>query len=118
MSDSTHIHTQLKTRLAFCQSASICADCFILPMFDFSVQFATFDILSDEEVRQGLKKFSNWPTYPQLYANGQLIGGLDIVKVRTLCYNTACETLSWYTHQELKEAGELEATLSSTTDHN
>ena len=33
------------------------------------------------QVRQGLKKFSNWPTYPQLYANGELIGGLDIVKV-------------------------------------
>ena len=47
----------------------------------FSVKFGTFDILSDEEVRQGLKKFSNWPTYPQLYVNGQLIGGLDIVKV-------------------------------------
>lgn len=31
----------------------------------------------------GLKVYSNWPTYPQLYANGELIGGLDIVKVRT-----------------------------------
>ena len=36
------------------------------------------------QVRQGLKKFSNWPTYPQLYVNGELIGGLDIVKVRGL----------------------------------
>ena len=44
------------------------------------VQFGTFDILTDEEVRQGLKKFSNWPTYPQLYADGALLGGLDIVK--------------------------------------
>ncbi|KAM4704214.1 glutaredoxin-3 [Rhinophrynus dorsalis] len=44
------------------------------------VQFSGFDILSDEEVRQGLKTFSNWPTYPQLYINGELIGGLDIVK--------------------------------------
>ena len=34
------------------------------------VAFGTFDILSDEEVRQGLKEFSNWPTYPQLYAKG------------------------------------------------
>ncbi|XP_075072129.1 glutaredoxin-3 [Mixophyes fleayi] len=44
------------------------------------IQFSSFDILSDEEVRQGLKTFSNWPTYPQLYINGELVGGLDIVK--------------------------------------
>uniref|UniRef100_A0A1B0GS58 Glutaredoxin 3 n=1 Tax=Mus musculus TaxID=10090 RepID=A0A1B0GS58_MOUSE len=46
------------------------------------VEYETFDILEDEEVRQGLKTFSNWPTYPQLYVRGDLVGGLDIVKVR------------------------------------
>ncbi|XP_060526703.1 glutaredoxin-3 [Cylas formicarius] len=44
------------------------------------VAYDTFDILTDEEVRQGLKTYSDWPTYPQLYVNGDLIGGLDIVK--------------------------------------
>ncbi|NXR66399.1 GLRX3 protein, partial [Rhadina sibilatrix] len=44
------------------------------------VDYETFDILEDEEVRQGLKSFSNWPTYPQLYVKGELVGGLDIVK--------------------------------------
>jgi len=44
------------------------------------VPFGCFDILSDDEVRQGLKKYSNWPTYPQLYVNGELQGGLDILK--------------------------------------
>lgn len=44
------------------------------------VRFGTFDILSDEEVRQGIKKFANFPTFPQLYAEGKLVGGLDIVK--------------------------------------
>lgn len=44
------------------------------------VPFGSFDILSDEDVRQGLKKHSNWPTYPQIYVNGELIGGLDILK--------------------------------------
>ncbi|GMG15598.1 unnamed protein product [Phytophthora fragariaefolia] len=44
------------------------------------IQFGTFDILNDDEVRQGLKQFSNWPTYPQLYVNGSLVGGLDILK--------------------------------------
>lgn len=58
---------------------------------EHSVQFSSFDILSDEEVRQGLKTYSNWPTYPQLYVNGELVGGLDIVK-------------------ELAESGELETT--------
>uniref|UniRef100_A0A2P2I4J9 Glutaredoxin-3-like n=1 Tax=Hirondellea gigas TaxID=1518452 RepID=A0A2P2I4J9_9CRUS len=47
---------------------------------DISVPYETFDILQDEEVRQGLKSFSNWPTYPQVYVKGELIGGLDIVK--------------------------------------
>ncbi|CAP38574.1 Protein CBR-GLRX-3 [Caenorhabditis briggsae] len=46
--------------------------------------FHTFDILEDEEVRQGLKEFSNWPTYPQLYLDGELIGGLDVVKEELL----------------------------------
>lgn len=44
------------------------------------MKYETFDILSDEEVRQGLKTFSDWPTYPQVYVNGELQGGLDIIK--------------------------------------
>jgi Grx4 family monothiol glutaredoxin len=44
------------------------------------VAYDAMDILSDEEVRQGLKEYSDWPTYPQLYVNGELLGGLDIVK--------------------------------------
>lgn len=47
-----------------------------------NIQFSSFDVFSDEEVRQGLKTYSNWPTYPQLYVSGELIGGLDIIKVR------------------------------------
>lgn len=45
-----------------------------------NAKYETFDILQDWDVREGLKKFSNWPTYPQLYINGELIGGLDILK--------------------------------------
>jgi len=44
------------------------------------VKYSTFDILTDNEVRQGLKEYSNWPTYPQLYVKGELIGGLDIIR--------------------------------------
>ncbi|CDS05883.1 hypothetical protein LRAMOSA08411 [Lichtheimia ramosa] len=44
------------------------------------VKYSSFNILMDEEVRQGLKAYSNWPTYPQMYVKGELIGGLDIVK--------------------------------------
>lgn len=43
------------------------------------VPFKTFNILNDPEIRQGLKDYSNWPTYPQLYVNGKLIGGNDII---------------------------------------
>ncbi|KAJ9565874.1 hypothetical protein OSB04_001840 [Centaurea solstitialis] len=57
------------------------------------IKFGSFDILTDEEVRQGLKKFSNWPTFPQLYYKGELIGGCDIIL-------------------ELKSNGELASTLS------
>lgn len=44
------------------------------------IAFCSFDILSDEDVRQGLKTYSDWPTYPQIYCKGELIGGLDILK--------------------------------------
>lgn len=44
------------------------------------VRFGFFDILKDNAVRQGLKEYSDWPTYPQLYVNGELQGGLDIIK--------------------------------------
>lgn len=44
------------------------------------IAYETFDILTDEDVRQGLKTYSDWPTYPQVYVNGELIGGLDIIK--------------------------------------
>lgn len=44
-----------------------------------NVEFAYVDVLADPEVRSGLKSYSNWPTFPQLYINGELIGGCDIV---------------------------------------
>ena len=77
-------------------------------MKDLNASYGTFDILTDDEVRQpqksfkiirnssqvrqGLKTFSNWPTFPQLYIDGELIGGLDIIK-------------------EMLEAGELQSML-------
>lgn len=42
--------------------------------------FGTFNILGDPELREGLKEYSSWPTYPQLYIDGKLIGGADIVR--------------------------------------
>ena len=39
----------------------------------------TVNVLEDAEVRQGIKEFSNWPTIPQLYINGEFIGGSDIM---------------------------------------
>jgi len=42
--------------------------------------YATFDILSDPEIREGVKEFSSWPTIPQLYVKGEFLGGCDIVE--------------------------------------
>jgi monothiol glutaredoxin len=43
------------------------------------VPFDTFNILADPDVRQGLKEYSSWPTFPQLYVDGKFVGGCDIV---------------------------------------
>jgi Grx4 family monothiol glutaredoxin len=57
-------------------------------------KYSTFDILKDENVRQGLKTYAEWPTYPQLWVKGELIGGLDIIR-------------------EMLENGEIQAALSA-----
>jgi len=44
------------------------------------VKYGFFNILADDEVRQGLKEFADWPTFPQLWVDGELVGGLDIIK--------------------------------------
>lgn len=40
--------------------------------------FASVNVLADEEIRQGIKDYANWPTIPQLYVNGEFVGGCDI----------------------------------------
>ena len=42
-------------------------------------KFASYDVLSDPEIRQGIKDYANWPTIPQLYINGEFVGGCDIM---------------------------------------
>ncbi len=62
----------------------------LMPMCGFSnnvvqilntlaVPYETFDVLEDPEIRQGIKDYSDWPTIPQVYINGEFIGGNDIV---------------------------------------
>ncbi len=43
------------------------------------VSFETFDVLSDMEIRQGIKEYSDWPTIPQVYLKGEFLGGSDIL---------------------------------------
>jgi monothiol glutaredoxin len=43
------------------------------------IPFETFDVLSDPEIRQGIKEFSDWPTIPQVYVRGEFMGGSDIL---------------------------------------
>ena len=58
------------------------------------VEFETFDVLSDEAMRNGIKEYSNWPTIPQLYLDGEFVGGCDIV-------------IEQYQNGELQEAIEI-----------
>jgi len=58
------------------------------------VPFGSYNILADQELREGLKAYSNWPTFPQLYVDGKLVGGCDIVS-------------------EMHERGELAAVLKT-----
>ncbi len=58
------------------------------------VPFATVDVLTDPELREEIKRYSNWPTIPQVYINGKFVGGCDIVR-------------------ELYEDGELEAMVKA-----
>jgi monothiol glutaredoxin len=55
----------------------------------------TVDVLQDPEIRQGIKEFANWPTIPQLYVNGEFVGGSDIMR-------------------EMYESGELQKMLADT----
>ena len=43
-------------------------------------QFYSVNVLADQEIRQGIKEFANWPTIPQLYVNGEFVGGSDIMR--------------------------------------
>ncbi|CAI8155761.1 MAG: Glutaredoxin 4 [Prochlorococcus marinus str. MIT 9215] len=58
------------------------------------MRFETFDVLSDMEIRQGIKDFSDWPTIPQVYVNGEFYGGSDIL-------------IEMYNSGELKEKLEI-----------
>lgn len=60
------------------------------------VEFAAVNVLEDDEVREGIKQYSNWPTIPQLYVNGEFLGGSDIM-------------------MEMYENGELEKTFATTS---
>lgn len=44
----------------------------------YDVPFETVDVLADYDIREGIKQYANWPTIPQLYINGQFVGGCDI----------------------------------------
>ena len=63
------------------------------------VRYGFFNILADEEVRQGLKVYSEWPTFPQLYLKGELIGGLDIVSflstVMVMVWGSSFANVMW-----------------------
>lgn len=60
---------------------------------ELGVEYLAINVLEDNDIRQGIKEYGNWPTIPQLYVNGELLGGSDIL-------------------QEMYDAGELQSKLS------
>jgi monothiol glutaredoxin len=58
--------------------------------------YFSVNVLADDEIRQGIKEYANWPTIPQLYVNGEFVGGCDIVR-------------------EMYSSGELQKLLASQT---
>ena len=62
-----------------------------------NVPFETVDVLQDQEIRQGIKDYSDWPTVPQLYVKGEFVGGSDIM-------------------MEMFESGELQQLVGTTTE--
>ena len=46
----------------------------------FNVKYSSYNVLDDNDLREGIKKFSNWPTIPQIYINNEFIGGSDILR--------------------------------------
>ena len=53
----------------------------VIQILDFlKIKYESFDVLSDETIRQGIKEYGNWPTIPQLYVKQELLGGCDIIR--------------------------------------
>ncbi|XP_014510443.1 monothiol glutaredoxin-S17 [Vigna radiata var. radiata] len=82
------------------------------------VKFGSFDVMSDSELREGLKKFSNWPTFPQLYCKGELLGGCDIAvamhengELREVFKDQGIDTID-----EEKESGDAKGGISKSTN--
>src|SRR3546814_1993252 len=81
------------TRCALVTGVQTCA----LPISildHLGVDYESVDVLQDQEVRQGIKEFSDWPTIPQLYVKGEFVGGSDIM-------------------MEMFEAGELQQLMTA-----
>lgn len=60
-----------------------------------NVQYVAIDVLADQNIREGIKTYANWPTIPQLYVNGEFVGGSDIMRA-------------------MYESGELQTLLNAT----
>jgi len=66
---------------------------------DLGAEFGTVDVLADQELREAIKQYSNWPTIPQVYIDGKFVGGCDIIR-------------------ELYESGELEPMVKAALAQN
>ena len=79
---------------------------------DKGVRYGFFNILADDEVRQGLKEYSEWPTFPQVYVGGELVGGLDIVSDQLL-FGKSASLMGFAAQGRIRERPRLSQRLLS-----
>ena len=91
MNDTDHVSQNIKNEIKSNDVVLFMKGTPVFPMCGFSaatvdvlnkigVKFESVNVLDSDEMREGIKKFSNWPTIPQLYVKEEFIGGCDIVR--------------------------------------
>jgi monothiol glutaredoxin len=91
MSDTTSVHDRINQQIGGDDVVLYMKGTPVFPQCGFSavavealsrtgVQFQAYNVLDDNDLREGIKSFSSWPTIPQLYVKGEFVGGCDIVR--------------------------------------
>jgi monothiol glutaredoxin len=91
MSEATSVHDRINQQIGADDVVLYMKGTPVFPQCGFSavvvealsrtgVRFQAYNVLEDQDLREGIKSFSNWPTIPQLYVKGEFVGGCDIIR--------------------------------------